>query len=249
MVTNDDNKYVPMGTKINPAMAVVWDSICEALGTDTYHMLQTFINAMIRAASGQHELTPEVKKLMTMLDADVGWQQAINLCAPNGKLTISQMILIVEQEEHKGFSAVMIDKPFMDNARQTECIDDIFERVTEVCMKGIYKKLRRLAVDMDCKSQADLLLTMIDAQTITNMDESDRQEMKGDAMFNDYGRRIEYGKRAKSYKHMTPDSHQQQKILFIHDADRDIADREAIGLVGPDTIEKAIGTKPFTEEP
>ena len=47
----EQKKFVPMGTKISPSAAVVWDAICNSLETDTYNMLQQFIYAMIRAAS------------------------------------------------------------------------------------------------------------------------------------------------------------------------------------------------------
>lgn len=230
---NNTDKYEPQATKISPEMAVVWNAICNTLGTDTYHMLQWFIYAMIRAASEAHELSPDIKKLMAILDSDFGWQKAFNMCAPNGKLSISQMILIVEQEGHRGFGAVMIDKPYFDQCKQTECVDDIFERVTEVCLKGIYKKLRRMAVDMDCKSMADLLLTMIDNQTAMNQAESERHEMQGQADFNDRGKQIAYGKRSRGYKHRTPDSldPNRNRILFTDD-------------------ENPLGDiKPFTEEP
>ena len=38
-MNNDKNKeqekFEPAGTKLNPAMAVVWNAVCDALGTDT----------------------------------------------------------------------------------------------------------------------------------------------------------------------------------------------------------------------
>ena len=78
----DNKKFVAMGTKISPAAAEVWDAICEARKTDTYHMLQNFIHTMIRAAADFHALNPDIQKILTMLDTDAGWQKAFNLCAP-----------------------------------------------------------------------------------------------------------------------------------------------------------------------
>lgn len=255
MAKTDETKFVPMGTKISPEMAVVWDAVCQALGTDTYHMLQHFIYVMCRAASEQHELTPEIKKLMAVFDTDVGWQNALNLCAPNGRLSISQLVLIVEQEGKKGVGAVLINKPFMGEATQTECVDDIFENVTRACMQGIYKKLRRLAEDIGCESQADLLLTMIDAYTIQHLEEMDRYEMKGEANFSEYGRPIEYGKRHKRIRRRTPDSlaNSQQRIVF-DDIDRENAKAEVEDWEGeqrqsePENLDEIMGFHPFDRD-
>jgi hypothetical protein len=222
-----DEKFEPMGTKIDPAMAVVWNAICDALGTDTYHLLQQFIYAMIRMSSTAHNRTPEVEKLMTLLETDVAWQHAINLCAPSGKQTIAQMILIVEQEDKHGFGMYKIDKPFMGQCTQTENVNKILERVLEVGFQGVYRKLRKMGEDLNCEYFADVILTMIDAQDVINTADADRREMSGEDNFTDYGRRIEYGKKSKSYHHRTPDGEaaRQQRIRF-NESDIETAEEE-----------------------
>ena len=165
----EKEKFEVMGTKIDPAMAIVWNAVCEALGTDTYHMLQHFIYAMIRMASDHHQQTPEAQKLMTLLETDTAWQTAINMCAPNGKKSIAQMILIVEEKDTNGFAMYMLDKPFMSDVRQTENVNIIIERTIEVGLKSLYKKLRLMKEDMKCEWIADLLLDMIDAQDVLNI--------------------------------------------------------------------------------
>ena len=69
---------------------------------------------------------------------------------------------------------------------------------------------------MDCKNLSDVLLTMIDAQTMLDMEEESKVEMKGEALYDVRGRRIEYGKRTKGFKHRTPDSiaSDRNRILF-----------------------------------
>lgn len=241
-----DEKFVPMGTKISPEAAEVWNAICEARQTDTYHMLQNFIYTMIRAAADPHALNPDIQKIMTMLEADAGWQHAFNLAAPNTKTKVAQVVLILEQEGRKGFGAVMIDKPFMAEATQTECVDDILERVCEVTMKGIYRRLRMLGADMDCEHLSDVLLTMIDAQDVLNTEESNRYEMQGPADYADNGRRYAYGKKTKSKHHRTPDSlanSKQRTIRFTED-DRKTAEHEADGKDLADDLEETQGFRP-----
>ena len=231
MEQNNQN-FEPKGTKISPAMAVVWDAVCEALGTNTYDLIQQFIYAMIRAASEQHDKSPEIQRLMDALDLDPGWQNAINLCAPNGKLKISQMVLIVEQEDKQGFGMVMLNKPYMGDVTQTENVNLIIERVLEVGLKKIYRKLRMIKADMRVNWLSDVLASMIDAQDLLNAEQSDREELPGMGDHTVNGKQIIYGNKAKAKQHRTPDSladdqrYHQTHIIFGDD-DREVADYEA----------------------
>ena len=159
-----------------------------------------------------------MKKLMTMLESDAGWQKAFNLANPN-KLRVAQIILILEQDKHDGFGAVMVDKPFMSDARQTECVDDILERVCEVTMHGIYRRIRLLGAEMECNNLSDVLLTMLDAQTILEHNEGFNSEMPqhGDRAVN--GKTLAYGKRTRRKKHYTPDTAPQPRLDFNEEED------------------------------
>lgn len=227
---NDKNeeKFVVMATKISPDDAVVWDAICQARQTDTYHMLQNFIYTMIRAAADPHALNPDIQKILTMLEADAGWQKAFNLCVPNAKTKVAQVVLILEQPGRKGFGAVMIDKPFMGEARMTECTDDILERVTSVTMHGIYRRLRLLGARMGCENLSDVLLTMIDEQFALQLNSELQDELPQAGDRADNGKAYAYGKKTKSKYRRTVDSlaNSQQRIQFT-DEDREQADEEA----------------------
>ena len=215
-----DERFEQLGTKIDPSMAEVLNACCDAMGVDVYHLLQWFAYVVVKASSDLHALDPRIQKLMTMLDHDAGWQNAFNLCNPD-KLKVAQVVLILEQQGHKGFGAVMIDKPWMGAMmRQTECVDDILERVTEVTMSGIYRRLRVMGADMECNNLSDVLLTMLDAQDILNAEERDAAEgpQIGDVAQN--GKVLAYGKRTKRKKHFTPDTMPTQRTIF-EDFDRD----------------------------
>lgn len=221
-----DEKFVVMSTKISQAAAEVWDAICQARQTDTYHMLQNFIYTMIRAAADPHALNPDIQKILTMLDTDAGWQKAFNLCAPNAKTKVSQVVIIMEQEGRKGFGAVMVNRPFMGDATMTECTDDILERVCEVTMRGIYRRLRLLGARMECNNLSDVLLTLIDSQTILDLagDVQAEGPQMGDRA--DNGHEYAYGKRTKQTKRRTPDTLDRQQRITFTDADRQQADEE-----------------------
>jgi hypothetical protein len=214
-----DERFEQLGTKIDPSMAEVLNACCDAMGVDVYHLLQWFAYVVVKASSDLHALDPRIQKLMIMLGRDAGWQNAFNLCNPD-RLKIAQVVLILEQDNHKGFGAVMVDKPFFNEARQTECVDDILERVTEVTMSGIYKRLRIMGADMECNNLSDVLLTMLDAQDILNAVEREASELPGMGEIAPNGRAVAYGKRTKRKKHYTPDTMPTQRTIF-EDFDRD----------------------------
>lgn len=222
----NDEKFVPMGTKVSKNAAIVWDAICQARQTDTYHMLQNFIYTMIRAAADPHGVNPDIQKILTMLDTDAGWQNAFNLCAPNVKAKVSQVVLILEQEGKEGFGAVMVDKPFMSDATMTEKTDVILERVCQVTMRGIYLRLRQLGAMLETERLSDILLTLIDAQTTIELDKELQQELPGMGDRADNGREYAYGKRTKQTKRRTPDTLPQQQRITFTDEDREQADAE-----------------------
>ena len=219
MAKTKEERFEQLGTKIDPAMAEVLDACCNAMGVDVYHLLQWFAYVVVKASSDLHSLDPRIQKLMTMLDRDAGWQNAFNLCNPD-RLKIAQVVLILEQDNHKGFGAVMVDKPFFNEARQTECVDDILERVCEVTMHGIYKQLRLMGADLKCNNLSDVLLTMLDMQDFINLSDANAAEgpQMGDVAPN--GRAVAYGKRTKRKKHYTPDTMPVTGNLF-EDIDHD----------------------------
>ena len=221
----ETKRFEGLGTKIDPAMYEVLNACCDALGVDVYHLLQWFAYTIIRASAPMHELDPRIQKLLAMMESDVGWQKAFNIANPNG-LKVAQAILILEQEGRKGFGAVMIDRPFFGDARQTECVDEILERVTEVTMHGIYRRLRDMGGMMKCQNLSDVLLTMIDEQTMIELDKGFRAELPGIGDYNYNGKQVAYGKKTKAKQHRTPDSVAQDQRIKFDDYDREVADYE-----------------------
>ena len=243
-MNNNKEPYELLQTKISPQQAELLDAICNALGVNTYQIFQMFFYTLCKASAPMHELSPEIRKLMTMMETDAGWAEAFNMANPS-KLDVAQVILILQQKGKRGFGAVMIDRPLMkapdkvneldpdrSDPQMTECVDDILERVTEVTMHGIYRRLRLLGARMGCNHLSDVLLTMIDAQTIIELEEESKVEMKGEALYDYRGRPIKYGARTKGLQHRTPDSvdddqrFHQTHIVF-DDADKEVADMEA----------------------
>ena len=229
MSQNKEN-YVLLQTKVSPQQAELLDAICNVLGVNTYQIFQMFFYTLCKASAPMHELSPEIRKLMTLMETDAAWSEAFNMANPE-KLKIAQAILILEQKDHKGFGAVMIDRPFMSEARMTECVDDILERVAEVTMHGIYRRLRMMGSVLECQNLSDVLMLMLDAQMKAELEEQDKVVMKGQAMYDYRGRKIEYGQKSKAKHHRTPDSVDadrriKQQTIKFDDFDREVAGYE-----------------------
>jgi len=209
-----------VSVKLQKSQVDLLNAICDTLGVNSYQIFQMFFYTLMRASAPMHELSPEIRKIMTLMETDAGWAEAFNLANPN-ELDVAQCILILQQKDKRGFGAVMVDKPFMSEATMTECVDTILERVCEVTMHGIYRRLRLMGAKMECHNLSDVLLTMIDAQTILELDEENRVEMKGEGMYDHRGRKIEYGKKTKTHGHRTPDSVAQDQRITFPDFERD----------------------------
>lgn len=202
---NNKERFESIATKIDPAMAEVLNACCDALQVDVYHLLQWFAYTIIRAAAPKHELDPRIQKLLTLLECDAGWQKAFNLANPDN-LKVAQVILILEQEGHKGFGAVMIDKPFMSEAKQTECVDTILERVTEVTMRGIYRRLCDIGGEIGCNNLSDILLSMIDEQSRIEAQQDIYNNGPLYGCHTASGQEYAYGKKTKAKQRKTPDT-------------------------------------------
>lgn len=210
---DDKEKWVPMGTKVSPDMAQVFSACCDALGCDTYHLLQGFIACVVRASADWHRKTPAMERLLNMIDLDVSWQKAINLCAPNLELDLSQLVMIVEAKDMEGFRAVMLNKPYMEECTQTENANMIFDRVLEVIYPKTYRRIRKLSAVMNIENRRNLLEALIDSQIDILEDRADREAMEGVNDFAENNRRVEYGKRTKQVRRRTPDEFYKQGVL------------------------------------
>jgi len=230
----DKDKFVGVSVKLEPDKAELLNAICNALGVNTYQIFQMFFYTLCKASAPMHELSPEIRKIMTLMESDYSWTEAFNTANPD-HLEVAQCILILQQPGHKGYGAVLIDKPWMGmipkrvedldperyEPQMTENVDDIIERILDVTVPGIYKRFRLLGGSQGYHNLSDIMLDLIDRQTTELVKDADRVEMQGEAMYDVRGRKIEYGKRTKAHQHRTPDSVAMDQRLNFADFDRD----------------------------
>jgi hypothetical protein len=216
---NEKDNYILLQTKVKKSEAEILDRIAQNRGTTIYGLLQLMCQFLIRTASGQFNLSEEINHLLTLFHLEPGWKDSFCSCDPTAEMEVAQEILILQQQGKKGFGAVMVNKPFMGAWTQTECVDDIIERVIEVCAPGIYNRLRTMCAIREITSVLDLLVTLTDAQVLIDLDEANRREIQQANNIAPNGKAVEYGAKRRSKKHFTPDT--MPKRIIFKDIDHD----------------------------
>lgn len=244
-----ENKFVTVATKISRESAETLNRIARSKDMEVYELLQLMCMVLVRATSDKHNLSDEISRLLVLFHSEPGWKNAFNLCNPTAENEIAEEVLILQQQGRKGFGAVKIEKPWMGAWKQTENADEIVSRVLEVCMPGVYRRIRELGAAMGCESLTDLLITLTEAKTILYLEEENRREMMAANNIAENGRPYQYGQRTKIHHHRTPDGEaaRQQRIMFDAD-DRDTAEREALDGEIRQREEPPEDMKPFDVE-
>ena len=120
----------------------------------------------------------------------------MNLADHTTTKEIEEAIYVMTAHQRKGCRCVLVERPFFGNWSETVNTQVIMERMFERLCPEIYRRLRALAVDMECSSILELINLLIDAHTIEQLNAEYRQPFE-DARRHDFGRPIEYGQRTK----------------------------------------------------
>ena len=249
-----DEGYVNVSTKVPPYVEELLKILARMRGMKVYELLQLLINGFISYAKSDTMSVPdEFRHLYESLKMDAAWNQAYNFASPTARQDIAQMVLVLQQPGRKGFGMVMIDKPFMSDATITMSMSDIIERMLELALgQNDYFRLRQMNTELETFDPIETIRTMLDAQNIINISESDAAEMPGYGEHHDYGRAIEYGQKHKRVPHRTPDSLANSQQLRLFDPDKpygEQADAYLRDLEERASIEEELGFKPFDQEP
>ena len=214
------DNYVLLQTKVKRREAERLERIAKGRGTNIYGLLQLMCQFIVRTASGEYNLSDDINRLLTLFHLEPGWKEAYNSCDPTADTEIAQEVLILQQPGRRGFGAIMVNKPFMGQWTETECVDDIIDRVIEVCAPGIWKRVHCLMKQMESESIIDLLVTITDGRIIYELEEANRREIQQADNIASNGRAMEYGARTRRKKHFDPDTMPQQIRFDAFDAEQ-----------------------------
>ena len=224
---NEKDKYVMIGTKVSPKFAETFNRICRKKGLNKYQAIQMMVDTFVRYTDDRYNLSEEMSLLMSAFEHMDGWNGAFNLADTTADKQIDEAIYFLTAAERNGARAIMVHRPYFGNWTETSNVQMILERVIEVLMPERYRRLRMLAVDMECNSILELIDRMIDAHTIDQLEQNFRRAFE-DCQRTDSGKTIAYGSKTKSLHHHTVDGEAaRQARLQFTDEDREQAEEEA----------------------
>lgn len=157
-------KYEMMQTKVHPVIYARMKRIAKMKGITEYGLVQMVIDTLVRYMDDRHNLTPEMEQAMSIFEHMEGWRDAMNHADPTTRRIIGEAIYFLFDEDGKknGCRAVHVTKPFFGNWSEDMNIQHILERVLCLLFPERYRRLRMLAVDMECSSMLELFDKLID---------------------------------------------------------------------------------------
>lgn len=213
----DDNKekFRVISTKVNNETYKLLSRLAKKKGITLYEMFQMVADTFRRYMSDEHNLSLEMEQVMAVFEHMVGWEQALNLADPSANPEIAEATYFLVAKGRKGARASHVSRPYFGEWRQTENVQEILERTLSLLFPQRYKKLRYLAVEMECNSILELIDLMIDAQTIRMLNDEYRKDFE-DCERSEYGKKPWDAPFVRKH-HKTPDTMRQQTIHFEAD--------------------------------
>lgn len=225
-MSDENNRYVVIGTKTSRQFYVTFNEICRKKGIKPYQAIQMMVDSFVRYTDDRHNLSAEMEQLMSIFEHMEGWKDAFNLADANTERQIDEAVYLMTANGKKGTRAVMVHRPYFGNWTETYNVQHILERMIEVLFPERYRRLRALAVDMECNSLLELLDIMIDAHTVEQVNRELRKDFE-DCNRHEYGKPIEYGQRTKRKHHKGVDMYDKQVRITFTASDKEQAEHEA----------------------
>jgi hypothetical protein len=190
-----EEKYVVVATKVRKECAELLKRLAKSKGMSLYELSQLVYDFLVRFMSDEHNMTPEMQRLMQMFHS-IEWKNTFTHVDPTARAEVCEEVLILSAPNKKGFRAVKVTKPWCGNMIQTENVNTIVERVIEVCLPEVYRRLRMMCANMGCASIGDLLVTLADADQLEELNTAIRKEFE-DNRRDSQGNTVQYGRRTK----------------------------------------------------
>lgn len=208
--------YKVISTKVSELCLMQLQLLAKSRGMSAYEIVQMAIDTLVRYMSEEHNLTSEMERAMAIFEHMVGWANALNLADPTVAKEIDEAIYFLTAKGKEGTRAVYVQRPFMGDWRQNENVQMILEQFLCRLFPERYRRLRLLAIDMECNSVLELVDSLID----THSKDADLRELRKtfeDANRSESGRPIELGNRPKRKPRRDI-----EKMTFNFNSDEDI---------------------------
>ena len=189
----DSERFVPLMTKVRPYVHRALKRIERMKGLSTYAFQQLVCDTIVRYADSQHNLSPEMEAVMNMFDHLEGVKDTFTLADPTAEWTPGEAIYVIFDGNNKkhGARAVHIASPFFDDKWTEDAnIQHIIERVFELIVPELYRRMRVAIGETGCNSLLEYLQKLVDMHA----NDSDIAEIRKTFEDND---RSDYGIKPK----------------------------------------------------
>jgi hypothetical protein len=152
-------------TRVTPEIGAQMLSICKQFGFSVFFCLQKLVEVMVRMKDDQHNLTPELMRIIRQFENIPGWSKSICLADDGQEFGIIEAIYVLRAKGKEGNRLVHVERPMMegdDKWRATYNVQQILERFIEVMNPSLYRHLRLLAVDLGTQSMLDTIQRIAD---------------------------------------------------------------------------------------
>jgi len=165
-VRDKDNRLkMQFSTRVTPEIGAQMLSICKQFGFSVFFCLQKLVEVMVRMKDDQHNLTPELMRIIRQFENIPGWSKSICLADDGQEFGIIEAIYVLRAKGKEGNRLVHVERPMMegdDKWRATYNVQQILERFIEVMNPSLYRHLRLLAVDLGTQSMLDTIQRIAD---------------------------------------------------------------------------------------
>ena len=214
-------KFQVIATKVSTFVKERIGRICRKKQMNEYELLQMMCDCIVRYMDDQHNLSPELERVIGIFEHLEGWKNSFNLADHTAEADICEAFYVLTAKGKKGYRVIHVERPWFDGVtewKQSENIQYILERFLEVAMPEKYKKLRRLSGELAIESQLDLLDYMIENHLRDSFNDFIRKEFE-DAGRAENNKTLEYGQKTRSTHHHSVDEYIEQGIINFEPED------------------------------
>ena len=209
----DQRLMMQLSTRVKPEIGAQMLSICNQFGFSVFFCLQKLVEVMVRMKDDQHNLTPELMRIIRQFENIPGWSKSICLADGSQEFGIVEAIYILRAPGREGSRLVHVERPMMEGDDKWEAtynVQEILERFIKEMNPSLYRHLHLLAKDLGTESMLDTIQRIAD-EYMENPDEIELRMQfenndwhKGAKMYEEHNRKRPY----------TPSEEHLQKTLF-----------------------------------
>jgi len=203
-----------MMTRVSPEVGAQVLSICEKFGFSVFHALRMLLEVMVRMSDDQHNLTPELMRIIRQFENIPGWSKSICIADPEQEFGIVEAFYVVRAKGKDGCRLVWVERPTLDGDAYgwsaTYNVQYMLERFIEVINPSLYRHLRLLAVELGTESMLDTIQRIADEF----MENPDEVELRLQFEQNDWHKGAQMTDRTRYKRPYNTSEEHLQKTLF-----------------------------------